>query len=92
MRLFLYDRLKSQYSNVAITYGYITKHTRIKNKLEKTHAIDALCISTNLNVVASKNRYSIIFINPSKLFYFSSLFDMFLSFNLGLYASKSSSF
>lgn len=33
-----------------MTYGYITKNTRIKNNLPKEHYIDALCISGNPNV------------------------------------------
>ena len=32
---------------VKLTYGYITKNTRIKYGLPKTHRIDALCISGN---------------------------------------------
>ena len=60
MRWFLYDNLKNLYLNVIMTYGYITKNTRIENKLEKTHAIDARCISGNPNVKPIKNRYLII--------------------------------
>ncbi|ABX31780.1 HNH endonuclease [Petrotoga mobilis SJ95] len=45
MRWTLYNRLKDLYSNVHLTYGYITKNTRIQNSLTKTHRIDALCIS-----------------------------------------------
>lgn len=32
---------------VSLTYGYITKDTRIKNGLQKDHYIDARCISGN---------------------------------------------
>ena len=35
---------------VNLTYGYITKNIRIKYKLDKTHRIDALCISGNPEV------------------------------------------
>ncbi len=45
MRWTLYNRLKDLYSNIHLTYGYITKNTRIQNNLPKTHRIDALCIS-----------------------------------------------
>ena len=45
MRWAFYNKLKSKYNNVSLTYGYITKKTRIDNKLIKTHAVDALCIS-----------------------------------------------
>ncbi len=46
MRWAFYDRLKEQYPGmVSMTYGYITKNTRIRHDLEKTHAVDARCIS-----------------------------------------------
>ena len=32
-----------------MTYGYITKDTRIRNNLPKTHYVDARCISGNPN-------------------------------------------
>ena len=48
MKWALYNRLKDLYTiPVNLTYGYITKNTRIKYKLDKTHRIDALCISGN---------------------------------------------
>lgn len=47
MRWTFYNRLKEIYPNVKMTYGYITKNTRITNKLEKAHRIDARCISGN---------------------------------------------
>lgn len=47
MRWSFYNKLKEQYKNVSMTYGYITKNTRIKNNLEKQHYIDAKCISGN---------------------------------------------
>ena len=49
MRLSFYNRLKEIYPNVFMTYGYITKDTRIKNNLPKDHYIDARCISGNPN-------------------------------------------
>ena len=45
MRWAVYNRAKEEFGNVRLTYGYITKHTRIWNGLEKSHAIDARCIS-----------------------------------------------
>lgn len=51
MRWALYDRLKTLYSNVDMTYGYITKNIRIQNDLPKEHYIDARCISGNPMVV-----------------------------------------
>ena len=48
MRWSLYNKLKETYNiPVQMTYGYITKNTRIKYKLDKTHRTDALCISGN---------------------------------------------
>ena len=45
MRWTFYNRLKEQYPRVAMTYGYITKNTRIRNSLPKTHYADARCIA-----------------------------------------------
>ena len=46
MRWAFYDRLKGIYPGmVSNTYGYLTKNERIRHDLEKTHAIDARCIS-----------------------------------------------
>ena len=45
MRWELYNRAKLIFPDVHLTYGYITKHTRKTNKLEKSHAVDARCIS-----------------------------------------------
>ena len=50
MRWALYDKLKASYVNVSLTYGYITKNTRIKNNLSKSHRIDALCIAQHPSV------------------------------------------
>lgn len=47
MRWAFYNRLKKIYPNVNLTFGYITKNTRIKNGLPKEHYIDARCISGN---------------------------------------------
>ena len=51
MRRTLYERLKTMYKNVKLTYGYITKNTRIESGLPKDHYIDARCISGNPNAV-----------------------------------------
>ena len=47
MRKFLFVALKTIYPDVQETYGYITKHTRIENGLEKSHMVDARCIGGN---------------------------------------------
>lgn len=48
MRWAFYSKLKETYSNVSLTYGYITKARRIENGIEKSHTTDAYCISNNL--------------------------------------------
>ena len=45
MRWTFYERLKKEYPNVSMTFGYITKSTRITNNLPKEHYVDARCIS-----------------------------------------------
>lgn len=59
MKWSLYEQLKSKYQNVSISYGYITKNTRIKNGLEKSHKVDARCISGNPLSKPSKYWYFI---------------------------------
>ena len=50
-------RLSKLYSNIEITYGYITKQKRYEYNLPKEHRIDALCISGNLEVKQSRVYY-----------------------------------
>lgn len=50
MRWAFYEELKKRYSDVSLTYGYITKDTRIKNGLPKEHYVDARCISGHPSV------------------------------------------
>lgn len=45
MRWAFYKRLKKEHPNVSMTFGYITKNTRITNNLPKEHYVDARCIS-----------------------------------------------
>ena len=59
MRWAFYNRLKELYQNVSLTYGYITKNTRITNDLPKEHRIDALCITGNFMVKRLDDRYFI---------------------------------
>jgi RRXRR protein/HNH endonuclease len=47
IRWAIYEQSKALFPNVHLTYGYITKHTRITHELEKSHLIDARCISGN---------------------------------------------
>lgn len=58
MRWAFYNRLKELYAfkniPVSMTYGYITKNTRIKHDLPKEHFIDARCISGHPDAVPPK--------------------------------------
>ena len=51
MRWAVYERAKKEFGNVHLTYGYITKHTRIENCINKTHAADAFCIAKNVHAM-----------------------------------------
>ena len=57
MRWFIYNGLKEIYPHAKLTYGYITKNTRIKNNLEKSHMVDARCISGNPLATESDTTY-----------------------------------
>lgn len=58
MRWTTYNRLKELYPSISLTYGYITKHTRIKNGLAKDHYIDARCISGNPTAISNSVVYN----------------------------------
>ena len=45
MRWTVYNKARKEFGNVRMTYGYITKNTRIRCGLKKSHAVDARCIS-----------------------------------------------
>ena len=45
MRWAVYNKARKEFGNVRMTYGYLTKDTRIRNGLRKTHSVDARCIS-----------------------------------------------
>ena len=51
MRWEVYEQAKAEFENVHLTYGYVTKHTRIENGIEKSHCADAFCISKNVKAV-----------------------------------------
>lgn len=59
----LYNAIDEKYSNVKMTYGYITKYNRIRAGLPKAHHIDAKCVtgfahvpSFDMTVVKKKMR------------------------------------
>lgn len=45
MRWNISEQAKARFSQVHLTYGYLTKQTRIAHGLAKSHVIDARCIS-----------------------------------------------
>lgn len=51
MRWAVYGQAKQDFCNVHLTYGYITKHTRVHYGIEKTHCADAFCISKNVEAL-----------------------------------------
>ena len=55
----IYEQTKVMFQNVHLTYGYITKHTRILHHLEKSHLIDARCISTHPCAISDGTWYLI---------------------------------
>ena len=57
MRWAFYNKLKEIFPNVSLTYGYITKNTRIRNSLPKEHYIDARCISGNPKSISDGTVY-----------------------------------
>ena len=63
MRWAFYNTLKEKYPNVLMTYGYITKNTRIavgakgSSPLPKNHRTDALCITGNPTVIVLDTWY-----------------------------------
>lgn len=57
MRWAFYNRLKELYKDVKMTFGYITKNTRIKHGLPKDHYIDARCISGHPTAISDGTVY-----------------------------------
>lgn len=62
MKWKLYEELKSRYPNVSMTFGYITKHNRIKYGIEKSHISDAFVISKNFNALRLEYHYKVRFV------------------------------
>ena len=57
MRWAFYNRLIALYQDVRLIYGYITKNTRIKNNIVKTHTADAYCIAGNIKAKRLEYEY-----------------------------------
>src|SRR5712692_6095195 len=47
IRWHIYNCAKALFPNVHLTYGYLTKYSRITHELEKSHCVDARCIGGN---------------------------------------------
>jgi HNH endonuclease len=62
MRRRIYSRAKAMFQNVHLTYGYLTKHTRVTNQLEKSHLIDARCSSQHPLAVSDGTWYQIKYV------------------------------
>ena len=52
----IFEEVKKMFPDVIVknTYGYITRHYRVMNNLDKSHTNDALIISKNFNAVPSE--------------------------------------
>ncbi len=59
IRWHIYEQTKALFQNVHLTYGYITKRSRISHHLEKSHLIDARCISTHPGAISDSTWYLI---------------------------------
>ena len=57
MRWAFYNRLRELYPDVRLTYGYLTKNTRISHNMEKTLYIDARCVSGHPDAVSDGTVY-----------------------------------
>jgi 5-methylcytosine-specific restriction endonuclease McrA len=55
----IYEQAKSRFPQVHLTYGYLTKHTRITHQLEKSHLVDARCISGHPRALSDGTSYLI---------------------------------
>jgi len=65
MRWDCYNQLKELYPDVALTYGYITKNTRITKGIEKKHVADAYCITGNTGAKRQQECYIQKFVRKS---------------------------
>ena len=59
IRWYLINELENEHDNIYVTYGYITKNHRIKNKIEKTHYNDAFSIAKGTNQLRNAKIYEV---------------------------------
>jgi len=55
----IYQEARQRFGQVHLTYGYLTKHTRIEQGLEKSHMVDARCISGHPLAISAGDWYLI---------------------------------
>jgi hypothetical protein len=58
----IYEQARAVFPGVHVTYGYITKQTRITHKLEKSHIVDARCISAHPQAASDTTWYALKFV------------------------------
>jgi len=58
----IYEQAKELFPQVHLTYGYLTKQTRIAHKLEKSHRIDARCISCHPQAASDGTWYLVKYV------------------------------
>ena len=62
IRWTIYEQTRAVFPDVHLTYGYITKHTRITHELEKSHIVDARCISAHPQAACDNTWYALKFV------------------------------
>lgn len=55
----IYEQARDHFPKVQVTYGYLTKHTRIEHGLKKSHVSDACCISGHPQAAPGDTTYLI---------------------------------
>lgn len=61
----IYEQVNAEFRHVSLTYGYITKHTRIEAGLEKSHLVDARCISRHPQAQTDGTHYLLKFVRQN---------------------------
>ncbi|MGZ6365195.1 MAG: RNA-guided endonuclease IscB [Ktedonobacteraceae bacterium] len=57
IRWSIYEKIEAIFPNVHLTYGYVTKATRISHQLEKSHLVDARSISKHPDAISDGTWY-----------------------------------
>jgi len=65
IRWFIYNEVRAAHPQVHVTYGgYLTKHTRITHRVEKSHKVDARCIGGHPKVSCDGSLYILKRVRP----------------------------